>query len=259
MKPMRPWICAPLVLTLLAGCLVDIQAPSRTPRPTDSQSPTPSATADPTNVPSPTPGLTAVPHFVAGDRAMVSAPGLRVRARPGVEQRVLTSLGIGAELLVALGPVWVDDTGWYLVRDANRADLGFTTGWVSAGTSDGPFLASAKFDVHRNPYLTGFAGEADGDVGPVTLAHANVSIAWLAAPLTTDGCAFFVDLAAGGGEPVKAIRATIGGVPAPGELFPSFFAAHNGLIGRPLTVSVRSDCSWALTFVQERPESSPSP
>jgi hypothetical protein len=258
MKPMRPWICAPLVLTLLAGCLVDIQAPSRTPRPTSSPSHSPSATVVPTNIPSPTPGLTAVPHFVAGDGATVSAPGLRVRARPGVDQRVLTSLGIGTELLIALGPVWVDDTGWYLVRDANQPDLGFTTGWVSPGTSDDPFLQSSTFDVHRNPYLAGFAGEADGDVRPVTLPDLNVSVAWLAAPLTADGCAFFVDLAAGGGEPVKAIRATIGGVPAPGELFPSFFAAHDALIGRPLTVMVRSDCSWALTFVQERPKSSPS-
>jgi hypothetical protein len=41
--------------------------------------------------------------------------------------------------------VWVDDTGWYLVADANRADLGFKTGWVAAGTEADPFLAAATF------------------------------------------------------------------------------------------------------------------
>ena len=41
---------------------------------------------------------------------------------PGIEQRVITSLGVDADLLIALGPVWVDDNGWYLVRDADADD-----------------------------------------------------------------------------------------------------------------------------------------
>ncbi len=259
MKPIRPAAGLLLLLIVLAGCLVDIQPTPRTPRPTSSASPTPSADPTPSPRPSPTPGLGAVPRFAAGDRVVVSAPGLRVRSRPGVEERVLTSLGQGAELLVALGPVWVDDTGWYLVRDANRADLSFTTGWLAAGSSDDPFLTPATFDVRGNPYLAGFAGEQGGDFGPVTLPNANVSIQWLAAPPSSEGCSFFVDLSAAGGDPVHAIRSTVGGVPAPGQLFPSFFAAHHGLIGSELSVSVTSDCSWALTFVRERPEASPSP
>ncbi|HEX6655169.1 MAG TPA: SH3 domain-containing protein [Candidatus Limnocylindria bacterium] len=259
MKPIRPAAGPLLTLLILSACLVDIQPASRTPRPTISLSPTPSPSATPSPRPSPTPGLRAVPIFAAGDRVAVSAPGLRVRARPGVEQRVITSLGPGAELLIALGPVWVDDTGWYLVRDANRADLGFTTGWLAAGTTDDPFLTAATFDVRANPYLAGFAGEGDGNAGPVMLANSNVSIIWLAAPPTSGGCSFSVALARPTGDSVQAIRATIGGVPAPGEQFPSFFDAHDELIGRELSVSVTSDCSWALTFVRQRPEPQPSP
>jgi hypothetical protein len=169
-----------------------------------------------------------------------------------VEQRVITSLGLGAQLLVALGPVWVDDAGCYLVRDANRADLGFTTGWVAAGTTSDPLLERATFDVGRNPYLVGFAGETNGEFGPITLPSAKVSITWIAAPPTADGCSFLVDLATADGEPVRTIRATVGGVPAPGKLFQSFFAEHDELIDTEIFVSVTSGCSWALTFVRAR-------
>jgi hypothetical protein len=257
MKPIGSAACLLIAALLLTGCLVDIREPTRTPRPTASLSATPSPTNVPTARPSPTPGLKAVPRFSAGDRLSVSAPGLRVRSRPGVDQRVLTSLGVGAELLVALGPVWVDDIGWYLVADANRADLGFRTGWVATGTQDDPFLAPASFDVRKNPYLAGFAGESDSDAGPVILPDAHVSIIWLAAPPTPLGCSFSVDLVANDGKPVRAITATVGGVPAPGQLYPSFFAAHHAVIGAPLSVSVASDCSWAITFVRERREPPP--
>jgi hypothetical protein len=260
MKPIRPALCLLAVALLLGGCLVDIQEPTRAPRPTASPSRFPTPTAVPTLRPSPTPGLRAVPQFTAGDRVTASAPGLRVRSRPGVDQRVLTSLGIGAELLVALGPVWVDDTGWYLVADANRADLGFKTGWVAAGTEADPFLAAATFSsVSRNPYLGGFAGEADGDFGPMTLPDGHVSVLWLAAPPTPTGCSFLVDFVIEGQPPVRAITASIGGVPGPGELFSNFFATHHGLVGKPLSVSVASDCSWALSFVRDRPQPTPSP
>jgi hypothetical protein len=254
MKRMRRAASLFLLLSLLAGCLVDIQEPTRTPTPTASASPTQTPSPAPTDVPSPTPGLEAVPQLAAGDRITVSAPGLRVRARPGIEQRVITSLGIGARLLVALGPVWVDNGGWYMVQDADRADPKFATGWVAAGLAIDPFLQPADFSVRRNPYLAGFAGTNDGEFGPVTLPDANVSIRWLASPSTSAGCDFFVDLATADGKPVRTIRATIGGVPAPGELFPDFFAAHDQLTRTEIFVTVRSDCSWALTFVHERPE-----
>jgi hypothetical protein len=252
MKPMRRAASLLVLISLLSGCLVNIQAPTRTPRPTPIPSPTPSPRPSPTVRPTATPGLEAVPRFSAGARVAVSAPGLRVRARPGTDQRVITSLGLGAKLLVALGPVWVGDTGWYLIRDADRADPSFATGWAAAGESNDPFLEAATFRVRRNPYLAGFAGEADGEFGPITLPDANVSITWLAAPPTPAGCSFFVDLAPTDDESVRAITATIGGVPAPGRKFQDFFADHKELVGTEITVSVRSDCSWALTFVKER-------
>ena len=261
MSSIRRVVSLLLALPLLAGCLLMEPMPSSTPRP----SPTPSATAEtsPSLVPTPSPSagpqLADVPLFTAGGQAATNAPGLRVRSRPGVDQRVITSLGVDAQLLIALGPVWVDDNGWYLVRDADADDPEFGEGWVSAGFEPDPFLIPASFEVGRNPYLAGFAHDADGEFGPVFLPDANVSIRWIAAPLTADGCDFFVDLAAGSGGPVSAIRATIGGVPAPGELFSQFFAEHRGLVDTDLFVSVTSDCSWALTFVHQRPEPTPAP
>jgi hypothetical protein len=242
-----------VVLPMLAGCLVTMPTVSPTPSASPSPSqPTSTPTPVPTDSPSPTPGPGDIPQFGTGAQAATNASGLRVRSRPGVEQRVITTLGAQANLLIALGPVWVDSLGWYLVRDADRDDPEFGEGWVAAGFESDPFLVPATFDVRRNPYLAGFAGDADGEFGPVRLPNAEVSIRWLAAPLTSNGCSFFVNLAAGSGAPVSAIRATVGGVPAPGTLFRQFFADHPELIDADLSVSVESGCSWALTFVQER-------
>jgi hypothetical protein len=247
-----------VALPLLAGCLVT--TPVATPTPTSSPSlSSASPTSIPTANPSPTPGPNDVPQFNAGGEATTNAPGLRVRSRPGIEQRVITSLGIDADLLIGLGPVWVDGLGWYLVRDADADDPQFGEGWVAAGFEPDPFLIAASFDVRRNPYIAGFAHDADGEFGPILLPNADVSIRWIAAPPTSGGCSFFVNLTPGSGEPVSAIRATVGGVPAPGELFSEFFAGHPRLIGRDVFVSVQSDCSWALTFVQARPEPTPAP
>jgi hypothetical protein len=71
----------------------------------------------------------------------------------------------------------------------------------------------------------------------------------VAAPQDADGCSFAVDLRPGSGTAVQTIRATIGGVPAPGDLYSEFFAAHPELIGDVFVV-VTSDCSWAITFVR---------
>lgn len=246
----------------LAGCL--LVEPFPTPSPTPSASPSASVAATspspiPTPSSSPTPGPADVPLFTAGGQAATNAPGLRVRSRPGMEQRVITSLGVDADLLIGLGPVWVDGLGWYLVRDADADEPQFGEGWVAAGFEPDPFLIPATFEVGRNPYLTGFAHDGDGEYGPILLPDANVSIRWIAAPLTSTGCSFSVDLAPGGGETVHAIRATVGGVPAPGELFSQFFAGHPELIGADLFVAVVSDCSWALTFVGQRSEPTPAP
>ena len=250
-----------LVVPLLAGCLLMEPIPTSTPRPTASPSPTVEAipTEEPTATDAPGPGLADVPRFTAGGQAATNAPGLRVRARPGIDQRVITTLGLDANLLIALGPVWVDDNGWYLVRDADADDPEFGEGWVAAGFEPDPFLIQASFEVGRNPYLAGFAHDGDGEFGPVFLPDASVSIRWIAVPFTSDGCSFFVDLAAGSGKPVSAIRATVGGVPAPGELFRQFFAEHRELVDTDLFVTVTSDCSWALTFVRQRSEPTPAP
>lgn len=243
-----------VMLPFLAACLVTMPTASATPSVTASPSePGSTPSPDPTGSPSPTPGPSDVPQFSAGGQASTSAPGLRVRSRPGVEARVITTLGVDANLLIGLGPVWVDDLGWYLVRDADADDPAFGEGWVAAGFEPDPFLVPASFDVRRNPYIAGVAGGANGEFGPVRLPNADVSVRWLAAPPTQDGCSFFVNLTAGSGEPVTAIRATVGGVPAPGELFRQFFTAHPRLIDADLFVSVESNCSWALTFVQQRP------
>jgi hypothetical protein len=253
MRPMHRAASLIVVLPLLAGCLVTM--PTVLPRPSASPSPSapaPTPTPVPSKSPSPTPGPDDVPPFETGAQAATNVPGLRVRSRPGMEQRVITTLGVDANLLIGLGPVWVDGLGWYLVRDADRDDPEFGEGWVAAGFDSDPFLVPASFEVRRNPYLAGFAGDADGEFGPVRLRNADVSIRWLAAPLTPNGCSFFVDLAAGSGKPLGAIRATVGGVPAPGTLFRQFFTEHSELIDVDLSVSVDSDCSWALAFVQER-------
>jgi hypothetical protein len=261
MSPIRRAAIFVMPLPLLAGCLLMEPIPTASPRPSPSPSPTFAATPTmaPTPIATPGPALADVPRFTAGGQAATNAPGLRVRSRPGVEGRVITSLGVDADLLVAIGPVWVDGSGWYLVRDADRDDPDFGEGWVAAGFEPDPFLIPASFDVARNPYLAGFAHDADGEFGPVFLPGASVSIRWIAAPFTADGCSFFVDLSSGSGDPVSAIRATVGGVPAPGELFSQFFAGHPELIDTDLFVSVTSDCSWALTFVQQRSEPTPAP
>lgn len=261
MKPMRRATVLLMTLPLLGGCLLMEPIPTTTPRSTATPTPTVEATstAIPTSSAPPRPDLADVPRFSAGGQAATNAPGLRVRSRPGVEQRVITSLGVDANLLIGLGPVWVDDIGWYLVRDADSDDPEFGEGWVAAGVESDPFLIPASFDVGRNPYLAGFAHDADGEFGPVFLPDASVSIRWIAAPLTSAGCAFSVDMAAGSREPVAAIRATVGGVPAPGELFSQFFTGHPDLIGADLFVTVESDCSWALTFVRHRSEPTPAP
>lgn len=264
MDPMRRTARLLILLPLLAGCLLMEPLPSSTPRPLATPSPSGVATSSAVPTPSPSagPDLADVPRFTAGGQAATNAPGLRVRSRPGLEQRVITTLGVDANLLIGLGPVWVDDNGWYLVRDADTDDPAFGEGWVASGFEPDPFLIPASFQAGRNPYQAGFAHDADGEFGPVFLPDDDVSIRWIAAPLTPDGCSFFVDLTAGSGQPVTAIRATVGGVPAPGELFSHFFAEHRNLVDTDLFVTVDSDCSWALTFVRQgsrRSEPTPAP
>lgn len=221
-----------------------------TPQPTPSAtpaSPTEAATTEPTA--SPTPGLDEVPSYFAGQKVASNAPGLRVRSRPGTDEPVLTTLPESADLLVEMGPVLVDGFGWYSVLDSDPDKPEFSKGWVAAGFEPDPFLVPSDFELSYNPYIAGFAHDGNGEFGPVRVTDANHGIRWIAAAQNSNGCAFSVDLRPGSGTAVPTIRATIGGVAAPGDVYAEFFAAHPELIG-DLFVIVTSDCSWAITFVR---------
>lgn len=258
MRQAAPFLLAAL---LLSACVLNEPVspsaePSATPMPTEAASASPSPTPEPTA--QPTPGLAEVPRFTAGSQVATNAPGLRVRSQPGTQQRVITSLGVDADLLVGLGPVFIDGIGWYLVRDADPAEPAFGEGWVAAGFEPDPFLIPASFPQSANPYIAGFAHDASGEYGPVILPDAEFSVRWIAAALAPGGCSFAVDLRPGSGDPTPAIRTTVGAYPAPGELFSQFFASHPELRG-DIFVTVTSDCSWALTFVRTPQEASASP
>lgn len=218
------------------------------PEPTPTTTPVPEPTASPT--PEPTSNPADVPIYAPGSMIETHIGGLRVRARPGLEERVVTGLlPDGANLLVALGPVLVDGFGWYLVNDADVSDPEFTEGWVAAGFNPEPFLVPTVFGVDVNPYVGGSAHDGDAEFGPVRITDAGYQIRWIASPPTIDGCSFAVDLRVGAGSPLPAIRATIGAVVAPGVLNADYFSDHPELSG-DIFVTVTSTCSWALTFVR---------
>lgn len=251
---------APLLMVILTGCLSG--SPSESPAssaatesPAASTSVAPSTSVGPVSPgPTPTPGEDAIPIFLAGDQVASTADGLRIRSRPGTDQLVLLAfLPVGSQMIVELGPVIVDGHGWYLLKDADDDDPAFDEGWVAAGFEPEPFLVPALFDVPFNPILGGFAHDASGEYGPVRVQDANVAVRWVAARTAgREGCSFAVDLVPGSGTPVPAIRATIGGVVSPGDLYASFFAEHPELTG-DIFVRVTSDCTWALSFVSTAP------
>jgi hypothetical protein len=252
-----------LTALLLAGCLLLEPVPTPQPAPTHSPSPTPAAappTPTPSPTPEPTPGLAEVPVFTAGDPAVTAVGGLNLRTRPGLDHPVATVLGPDIGVVIGLGPVLIDGQGWYLVRDAHvTLPPRFNEGWLAAGFEPDPYLVPGGFRPPRNPYIDGFAGDRSGEFGPVRLPDTNVAVRWIAAPLTADGCTFSVDLTPAGGEPVPAVRATIGGAAAPGDLLNPYFDNHPELIDADLLVNVDSTCSWALSFLSVAPPSSASP
>jgi hypothetical protein len=253
----RPAPLAVLPLTLLlGGCLFGTSSPSPSSSATTSLVPSvlPSTSAPPaTATVAPTPGPDAIPTFTAGTRVATAASGLRVRSGPGTDQRVITLLPTGSDLVVELGPVRTDSYGWYLVRDADADAPSFVEGWVAAGFMPKPFLAPANFDLPFNPIVAGFAHEGDGEFGPVSLLDANYEILWVASVLPGGGgCSFSADLVPSTGTAVPTVRATLGTAPAPGVQHSDFFASHPELVG-DVILRVTSDCSWALTFVRSEP------
>jgi hypothetical protein len=246
---MAPFVAAALILTACSPS--DTAAPlTPTAQPTPTApavTPTEAATAEPTA--SPAPGLDSVPAYFAGQKIASNAPGLRVRSRPGTDEPVLAILPERADLLVEMGPVLIDGFGWYSVLDSDPDKPEFSKGWVAAGFEPDPFLVPSDFELSYNPYVAGFAHDGNGEFGPVRVADATYGIRWIAAAQDDNGCAFSVDLRPGSGTAVPTIRATIGGVAAPGDVYAEFFAAHPELIG-DLFVIVTSDCSWAISFIR---------
>ncbi|HEX2141191.1 MAG TPA: SH3 domain-containing protein, partial [Candidatus Limnocylindria bacterium] len=252
------------IAMVVGGCLLAEPIASGSPSlppsvPAAASVPPESESPAATVAPEATPGADAVPRLAVGSGATTNAPGLRVRSRPGTAQRVITTMGVDHDLLVGMGPVIVEGLGWYQVRDADADEPAFREGWVAAGFEPDPFLIGTAFAVEFNPYLAGYAHDADGEFGPVLLPGADVTLRWIASPPTDLGCSFAVDLRPGGGQPVPAIRSTVGAFPAPGEVFSDYFAGHPELIGPEVFVIVTSDCSWALTFVRPDPAASPTP
>jgi hypothetical protein len=202
----------------------------------------------------PTPGPDAIPIYTAGTTATTAASGLRLRSGPGLTQGVLTLLPTGSNVVVELGPVRVDDWGWYLVRDSDPDEPTFEEGWVAAGFAPAQlYLVPATFDLPFNPIVAGFAHEGDGEFGPVRLEDANYTLAYVAAALPgAAGCSFSADLVPGSGTAVPALRTTLGTAPAPGNLYADYFTSHPELVG-DVFLRVTSDCGWALSFVRNLP------
>jgi len=249
-----------VLLPILGACtLPPIETstpPPATPSATATATPSPRPTPSPT--PSPTPAA-VIPHFEAGEIVAPTIDGLRVRSLPGVERPVVTGLlPLGFELRVVMGPIPVDDLGWYLVADADAREPDFEEGWVAAGAEPDPLLASTGQVVERSPYVASMDQLGDAEEGPIEIGEGDHAIRWIALDPERTRCSFAVSLTpAGGSEGVPAIRATVGGGIDRGTLQPQSFAAL-GLRGS-VFVAVDSDCAWALVIVRIPPQASPSP
>lgn len=249
-----------LALALGACTLPPLETPI--PSVTASATPTASPSATPTATPSPTPTPTppaAIPDFSAGEIVGAAIDGLRVRSLPGVERPIVTGLlPLGFELRVVMGPIRVDDLGWYLVADADEREPNFDEGWVAAGSEPDPLLSSTGRVDESSPFVVSMDQTGDAEQGPIEIGDDEHAIRWVAVDPERTRCAFAVSFTpAGGGDPIPAIRATIGTGIDRGTLQPQSFAAL-GLSG-PVFVDVTSDCGWALVIVRISPEPSQSP
>lgn len=244
---------------MLAACT--FPAP-RTPTPTPSSSPSLTPAPTPTPTPSPTPSpspVAAVPDFAAGEIVSTTIDGLRVRGLPGLERRVVTGLLPNAfALRVVMGPVPVDDLGWYLVADADPREPDFDEGWVAAGFEPDPLLASTGDIAEDSPYVASMDQVGDAEQGPIEIGSGDHAVRWIALDPEHIRCSFGVSFTpAGGGDSIPAIRATIGTGVDRGTLQPQSFAALN--LSGPVFATVSSDCAWALVIVRIAPDTSPSP
>lgn len=249
-----------LCLALMVAACTIAPLPTPTPAATASPSPTPSPTSAPT--PSATPSATpaaVLPDFAAGEIVATSTDGLRVRNLPGIEGRIVAGLlPVAFELRVVMGPVPVDDLGWYLVADADAREPDFEEGWVAAGWEPDPLLASTGRVGDGSPYVASMDQTGDAEQGPIEIGSGDHAIRWIALDPERTRCSFAVSFApAGGGDSIPAIRATIGSGIDRGTLQPQSFAALH--LSGPIFATVSSDCAWALVIVRIPPAASPSP
>ncbi len=257
-------VAAVAVAAAVAGCTFPAlvsPTPSPTASPVQTASPTPAPTATPSRPPSasPAPNFADVPAFGGGEIVATATDGLRVRQRPGTTGVVVAGLlPLGTELEVRLGPIPVDDLGWYLVVDARDGEPEFAEGWIAAGFEPEPFLKSTGRTAGDSPVVAAYALTGDAEYGPFELSGADHAIRWIAVDPEGVRCRFGVTLERAGASPVPAIRATIGDTVVPGVLQPSFFAAQDGLRGQ-IFLTVSSNCAWAISVVRMPPAASPSP
>lgn len=251
----------PLILVIafvVGGCTFPpLETPTPAPTPSPTASPTPSPTPSRSSSPTPTPAA-AVPGFDAGELVETTIDGLRVRDAPGMQRQIITGLlPLAFELRVVMGPIPVDDLGWYLVADADTREPQFEEGWVAAGSEPDPLLVSTGRVTEDSPFAASMAQTGDAEEGPVVIGEDDHAIRWIALDPERTRCSFAVSIAPVGGEPTPAIRATVGTGIDRGTLQPQSFAAL-GVRGDTF-VSVVSDCAWALVIVRVAPQATPSP
>lgn len=254
---------AVLLAVLMAACTMPpIESPTPTPAP-----PTPGATPPPSPEPtptgqsgaSPTPDVAAIPDFTGGDVVTTTFAGLRVRDLPGTDTRVITGLlSADAELEVVMGPIVEDGLGWYLVTDADPDEPQFEEGWVAAGFEPDANLRSTGRLAEDSPVVVSFAQTGDAQFGPIEVPDERHVIRWVAVDPEGVRCQFSILLAAGSGEPVPAIRSTVGDTLIPGILQSSYFLSQPTLRGQ-LFLTAQTDCAWTLAVVREQPAPSPTP
>jgi hypothetical protein len=261
---LRRSLAALLLIGLgLAGCTFP---PLETPTPTASPSPSPTPTASPSPSPTPspseepTPDLGDVPSFAGGEIIATAIDGLRVRQGPGMSSVVVTGLlPLAAELQVLMGPIPLEGLGWYLVTDADRGEPQFSEGWIAAGFEPEAYLRATGRTAESSPVVASFALTGDAEYGPIEIDDEHHAIRWVAVDPEGERCTFAVLLAPADGDPVSAIRATIGDDLVPGTLQPTFFDARSELRGQ-VFVTVESDCAWSFFVTRVPPPGDePSP
>lgn len=245
---------APLVVLLASCTLPSLTTP--TPRP--SVIPTAPATTPvptPTVSARPTPSLASIPRFRAAELITTATDGLRVRQRPGLSGTVITGLlPLDSELQAVMGPIVIDDHGWYLVTDADPDEPQFEEGWIAAGYEPEPFIRSSGRVVKGSPLIDSYSGSGNAEHGPIDITDDDHAIRWIVLDPEQRGCSFSVSLAAGDADPVPAIRATVGAGVIRGDVQPGSFPDVRGQV----FMTVTSDCDWALVFIRV-PEPEPEP